>query len=318
MEKIWSLIIKLKISMRRKINMYDNIIISGGFGRIGCGLVEKLAPLVNCIYLLDIDNFGNENLQKYKNVKFMNYAYFLDKFNIPSNSLFIHAGFARKNLGDQLSCALELTADLFSKLSHFDIHIINISSQAVYVGNQPTWTEDFPRYPKDLYGLAKTATEVMIKSICSKNLCTNIRLSALSGVKYPEHILYKMVDSAIKTGFINIKGDNKYFSFMDYKDAINAFSSIILSNDKNWGAYYNVGNSSNYNIFDIANEILSRIKVLLNKNAEIVLEENDLDFNYKMDASRFENQFSWKPEYSITDTIDEIILKISKNNSWLL
>lgn len=294
--------------------MYDEIIISGGCGRLALGIMERLSPKVHNIYALDLNTPLKEKLDKIVNARFLDYSTFLNDFVIPKNSLFIHAGFARKSIGDQLSDSLDLTGKLFRKLSFSDAHIINISSQAVYTSNRQPWIEGMHRNPNDLYGLAKTATEVLLANLCPSHIRTNIRLIALSGEAYPEHVLYKMVNYAVKNNIIFVKGNNKYFSFMDYRDAIDALCSIITSEDKNWAPQYNVGNSLNYNIVDIAKKIQSRCQQLLDRDIEINIEEDSLEFDYKMDAGCFMKKFLWQPHYLIEDSIDAIIRKISLVN----
>lgn len=283
-----------------------NILITGANGKIATAIIDKKAS-ENNLFLFSRDKakleekYGHlENIHCYSNSE-------VDNFSIPID-IVLHCAFERSSDEARLIEAQKLSVKFFSLAKRCSCkRFINISSQAVYSGKTDIApTEDTNPYPFDLYGILKLSTEKILEHTLDKDKYVHIRLTALSGGYYPAHILSKIVDSAIKTNKIDIKGSKLNFAFMDFRDAIEAFLILFDLNIEPKHNIYNLGNNQQYNIVEMAENVKKHLESH-NIDVTINLKETENYLNAQLNSDRFMNEFSWKPKYSLDDTVKDLI-----------
>ncbi len=284
-----------------------NILITGANGKIAKAVTARILNDNNLfLFSRDIDSLI-KNYSYDKNIKVYSYDE-LDKFN-EKIDIILHCAFARNNDKSQLDNSYKLSKKVFELAKVADCQrFINISSQAVYnMREDKCWSENDNPSPFDDYGIIKLACEKILAQTLPPDKYINIRLTALAGCNYPQHILYKLICNAIKNKEIKIVGGKQNFAFMNFYDAINAIMLLFNLNLKPQYNIYNLGNNEQYNIL----EIVSKIKNILYKQykteIKIILEEKDITLNVNMTSNRFMEEFNWRPEYTLEDTINEII-----------
>lgn len=232
--------------------------------------------------------------------------------------ILIHTAFCRKSNGKNLVESLRFSKTLFSEAMKNGVKkIINLSSQSVYgqdKGNLPDETMSMnPRY---LYALAKAANEVLIegimeaaKGMIDTSLYTNIRLASLIGVNVsvPDDIINKFVDDAIYKKTIRIIGGNQKFSFLDIKDAANAVCKLVQKENIIWKREYNLGNSYQVNIMEIAQEVNFCLERLGLERAKIILNPSEIQLNSGMNCERIYRELDWLPQYSFHSSVMDYV-----------
>ena len=290
-----------------------HILITGANGRLAEEVIKKLKN-DNFLYLFSRKiEMLKAKYKDYKNIKSYSYED-LNDFHKNIDILF-HCAFSRSSNKELLHDSVELTLKIFKKAVALGCkRVINISSIAVYdTRKNKKWTElDIPT-SFDEYGNNKLIVENELSKL-SKNLSyINIRLSALCGKKYPEHILYKLVNNAVEKEEININNPNLNFTFINYRDAINAV--VLFFNLDYLPKYriYNIGNNKTYNIIDIA-QTIQQFLANYGKNVSIKISKSKTnEYLYSdMSSSRFMEEFSWYPQYSLEKSICEIFETIYK------
>ena len=126
------------------------------------------------------------------------------------------------------------------------------------------------------------------------------------------------VKNAFENFKINIIGGQQAFSWLDVEDATEAIVMLLNISMDYWKTVYNVSlNNANYNIVDIANIVVKRMKERFNKDVEISIKKDDSNFRISIDSSLFISDTGWQPKRSLEYTIDKVIdeyLKNYKNN----
>lgn len=140
----------------------------------------------------------------------------------------------------------------------------------------------------------------------------------LCGIAENQNILPTFVKNAFENFKINIIGGQQAFSWLDVEDATEAIVMLLNISMDYWKTVYNVSlNNANYNIVDIANIVVKRMKERFNKDVEISIKKDDSNFRISIDSSLFISDTGWQPKRSLEYTIDKVIdeyLKNYKNN----
>jgi nucleoside-diphosphate-sugar epimerase/carbamoylphosphate synthase large subunit len=301
------------------IKKQKTVLVTGACGHLGQHLINKLSQQSG----FEIWAFGRD---KHKTTELFQGKVAVCYDNKDLNKGFVqlgnvdillHLGFARSHCGNQqIAESMAFTNELFTRaVMHHIPAIINISSQSVYgLENPPLWTELTLVAPSMPYALAKYATELMLQSLRKINnqLCfSSIRLSSLSGAcdgLAEVDFLYKIVEQALAGKTSKIMGGKQELERLDVRDAVDALMTMLRSNPLIWKPVYNLGSGAAHNIINIA-EKAHTIAGRFNggNEANIIIEEGDINMKYGMDSSLFYKDMNWKPQFKLDDTIESLV-----------
>lgn len=290
-----------------------NILITGANGKIAQAVISKLLQGNNKLFLFS-RNKNNllETYSGYTNVFTYDYSD-LDIFE-EELDIVLHCAFERSENEEELLKSKILAQRVFSVAKQTNCkRVINLSSQAVYKMNglnAPTESDSVEAF--DLYGKTKVVCEKILENTLPSNRIVNIRLTALSGVNYPSHLLYKFISNALKNNEIKIVGGSQNFAFMNFKDAIEAILILFNLDIQPEYSTYNLGNNEQYNIIEIAQQIQKELNVK-GYDIKITVDKKDINLNVQLNSERFMKEFNWSPKYKLIDTIKEIIESLIDN-----
>lgn len=296
------------------------VMITGAGGYFAWSLIHELKE--NTDYrVIAMTSDQKTTLDRYSGINLIclsNKEVFSNPEYLKSTDILIHTAFCRKSDGKKLVESLRFSKTLFSEAMKNGVkRVINLSSQSVYgqdYENLPDETMSVsPRY---LYALAKAANEILIggimeaaKGMVDNSLYTNIRLASLIGVNdtVPDDIINKFVDDAIYKKTIRIIGGNQKFSFLDIKDAANSVCRLVQSENTIWKREYNLGNSYQVNIMQIAQEVNFCLERLGMERAKIILNPSDIQLNSGMNCERIYRELDWLPQYSFHSSVMDYV-----------
>lgn len=223
----------------------------------------------------------------------------------------VHTAFARESNGKKLVGSLGFLTAILEHCKKTSVKkFINISSQSVYGSKSiKLKAEDALNNlePEYLYALAKCASEILVEETLKDSDVhfSNLRLASLIGPSYfyPNNIVYKFILQGLQKGKFKIVGGKQNFSFLDVRDAVMAIYKLACSELGNEDKFLNLGAESNINIKELGNIVKKVLYEKYKLDVDYDFEFADIELNSGMDSSKLYNKLSWKPKYSIKDTI---------------
>lgn len=276
-----------------------NVIITGANGLIGTELTSLLLEQTewNLLLLSTHEELLKEKIVHNERVRIMNPCCcnkFITNGNTEGYDSLIHLGFSRSDDPEEVSGSLDFTRSILDIARKMHVKkYINVSSQGVY-GNasSPLWNEQSPVCPNSLYALGKYATEKMTELALSETDInwTNVRLSSvIENGRFCNYFVKNVVDS----NPINVIGGQRKVSFIDVKDASDAFYQMLQNDELKFKPIYNLGTGKQNTIKEIASEINQTSKSYSLSPVKII-ETDCSDYSDSgMDCSLFKNDFSW-------------------------
>ena len=223
----------------------------------------------------------------------------------------IHCAFARSESGAELVSSINFSKQVFEWASGSVNKVINISSQAVYGGKSVEKScEESPLNPSSHYGITKYACEELANVIFADSTTkfTNIRLASLIGAAYPDHLVCRMTQKALAEHKLQIITGDILFSFLHVNDAVKCIMKIADSDNVDaWEKIYNLGSDAGTLLKDIAETIADVIKRVKGDSVEIEFLNSDKSHTISLDTSRIKRDFNWEAEYTLSDTVTEIV-----------
>ncbi len=278
------------------------IIITGASGNLGGKLVERLLTTTDW----SIVTFSSLSIKKWENQdrikQYLNNQIGQILPDIKADIL-VHLAFARRfRSNTDIATSIDFSEQVF-KAAHANplCKVLNISTVGVYAPNDDFIDESAPVGPDSLYGMAKYASEVLLKSVFanSRERITNLRLG---GVAQSQRLIPVFIENAITNHQINIVGGKQLFSWIDIEDAISAIVAAL--NIPRWKPIYNVTlNQKRYLITDIANMVAHQAEVLGYGKVKILVEPKDIHLCVGWKSELFMNDSQWEPKVSIEETI---------------
>ena len=291
--------------MNNKI-MSKNILITGANGKIAKAIIDILYKNNNLFLFSRNESIASANYKNKHNILSISYKN-IETFNHKID-IILHCAFERSQDKEKLDASVRLSKQIANLAKKIDCErFINISSQAVYnMINSKSWCETDIPSPTDLYGAAKLEFENYIQYHLDCNKYINIRLSALTGPNYQQHILHKFIANAYTNNNIKLVGGSQKFLFLNFHDAINALMLLFDLETKPKYNLYNIGNNEQYGIIEMAEEV-KKMLFKYNIPVKITVENKPIILNVNMNSSRFMDEFKWKPRYNLSDSIKQII-----------
>lgn len=222
----------------------------------------------------------------------------------------LNCAFPRNRDGEQLAQGLDFLQRVFELTVKCEVKsVINISSQSVY---DPCRIEPADECSsiclESKYAVAKYATELMLKTVCSKIPHTNIRLGSLIGPGFDQRAVNKLVDAAITDRKLKIVEGRSKFGYFDVRDAAEAIVALAFSPAESWRECYVLGARESFELSQIA-ELVSAI--VGKRFGELVALETigteARTTNSSLNTDRFYRQFDWEPSFSLARSISDIL-----------
>lgn len=233
--------------------------------------------------------------------------------DIPSSfwketDVLINCAFPRNSDAEKMPKGMKFISDLFRDAASGGVRaVINISSQSVYSQKRrEAADEESPLCLESPYAVGKYASELLLNAICKNLPHTNIRLASLIGPGFEQRIINRFVSQAVNGTDLHIVGGQQTFGFLDVRDAAAGLARIMESDPALWQEVYNLGPSESCTLEEIAALVCRYSSVCCTKPIRYATEAADVWQNSALDCSRFMKQFSWKPKYTLADTIQTI------------
>lgn len=307
------------------------LLITGGTGYLGRSLVkfvlEKYAGKFElCLLVRDKVKAG----KLFGDLKLT--IYDIDDFNhgflsLGNVDVLVHAAFARPQcLPIEIAQSLSFTFDLFeSAVSNQVPNIINISSQSVYgQSRKGPLLEKNDVVPDSLYSQAKFATELFLNKAKKRhphlNL-TSLRIGTITGGTdglQPIDLISKLSLKTLNIDDLNILDGNIEVERIDIRDAVNAISKIICNTEQHFKQVYNVGTNNKILLEQLAEKIIAESKNYISQKitSNLIISKREQELGYLgLDSTLFEEDFNWKPVFSIDDSIKSVFDFYSKKNT---
>lgn len=243
---------------------------------------------------------GRENLHFYNRDAFA---------QIPWNTIdvLVNCAFPMNADGAALAEGMRYVERLFAQAMAGGVRaVINISSQSVY--NQKRAQAAVEQDAPDLgsvYAAGKYATELLLEALCMNIPHTSLRMANLVGAHTESRVLNRFAHKIAQGEEIQIWNNNRFFDYLDMRDAADAVLTLAGSDARTWEPVYNIGTEKVHGVLELAemaNKVakengLLPVRISCSEGAE----EGE-SRNTALCCRRFGVQFHWEPRYTVKDT----------------
>jgi nucleoside-diphosphate-sugar epimerase len=120
-------------------------------------------------------------------------------------------------------------------------------------------------------------------------------------------LVSRFVKQALEGVPLEIQGEHM-FERLDVRDAVNGLRALLRVPRADWQAVYNLGSGSSFSIRELARTVVEQVSRFTGEPpVEVELDLRDPPLKFEMDSRRFFRQTGWKPEYTLSDTIQSLI-----------
>jgi nucleoside-diphosphate-sugar epimerase len=309
-----------------------NILVTGGGGYIGIHLVNMLLDDDYNVTILDNFTFGKNSINHIKDHPKLtvidgDVANIKDLVKAVKNNKYVIALAAI--VGDPASSIdAEETLNLNYESSKILTEICNFyeveklvfaSSCSVYGASTSGYlTEDSALNPVSLYARTRIYSENYILDNSKITSPTILRLSTVFGfsprMRY-DLVVNTLLIRALRDKKFSVFGGDQWRPFVHCKDVARAFKLVIESDKKvTHKQIFNVGSDDmNFTIDQIGDKVSAKFP-----EAEYNTVDEDVDKrNYKVSFNKIVTQLGFEKKYDIEMGLDEMIEKISQDDSLL-
>lgn len=295
------------------------VIICGAAGMVGCGLLEYIVEH-SCDLEIWAADRNIDQLKQYESPTIHPIQNKDVEIVLSHNQMdvMLQMAFPRNVKPEQWADGISFAASMLKLAKSYEVKsVINISSQSIYGLNRTEPAdEESPISLNSPYTTGKYCMELMMGQLFSDRPYTNIRLSTIIGPATPERVVNKFMATIIAGNDILIKGGSQVFTLLDVRDAAAGLATLLMSNANKWRHVYNLGTDEYIGILKIAEKCESaaekhgilKTRIMVEQNYKVVL--NNL---VKIDA--FYEDFGWKAQYTIDDSIDNIFILLKNSFS---
>ena len=314
------------------------VIVTGGYGFIGCNLIKYL--IKKNYFVINIDKLSySANLYNLKGLKNDEYTFF--KADINNRTLFLKI-LKKYNPSVVFNLAAETHVDRsidspepfissningvfnilesirsYKKTEKKEIKLVHVSTDEVYgdiTQNNKRANEMFPYKPSSPYAASKASADHLIKSYirtynfpaiisnCSNNYGPN---------QFPEKLIPKIISNIIKNKPIPIyaKGLNcrEWIHVDDHCRALE-----ILATKGKVGHSYNIGTNKSLTNIALTKLIIKKVKKKIKyvgKRVKIIYVKDrpGHDFRYAIDSKKIQRELKWRSLIKLNKGITETI-----------
>lgn len=294
------------------------VIICGAAGMVGRGILEFISEN-NCNLEVWAADISKERLKCYEcdNIHPIENCDVEKVLSEIQMDTMLQMAFPRNVKPDQWADGIRFAAKMLEMAKEYEVKsVINISSQSIYGLNrtEPA-SEDSPISLNSPYTTGKYCMELMMGQLFYDRPYTNIRLSTIIGPATPERVVNKFLSSILAGNNLIIKGGSQIFSLLDVRDAASGLVTLLMSDASTWRHVYNLGTRDSIRIVELAEKCEEAAVRYGIKNTEIMVEENDtIELNSLVKVDAFYEDFGWKANHTMIDSIENIISVIKINN----
>lgn len=186
--------------------------------------------------------------------------------------------------------------------------LIYVSSQSLY-GWQRSGAarENNPVVITSPYTAGKYCSELAIEAFMQEIPHTCVRLSTIIGPTTKERVPNKFFAQIVQNKELQIQGGGQVFSFLDVRDAAAGLAALIETNQP-LRALYNLGTAQSATLLEIA-EMSVQIGRDYGFYSGILITPSDAVLNNRMDVSAMEEDFGWKAQITLEESLRNIFLQ---------
>jgi len=299
--------------------MYD-FIVTGGCGFIGSHFIELLLSKGHTV--LNIDKMTYVSWQDIGFEKHPKYNFWKQDIceisNLPKCDYLIN--FAAESYVDN---SIENSEIFFNSnvrgvhnlLEHIRVKakfdrpvFVQISTDEVYGDSlNGKFCEKDVLKPSNPYSATKAAAEQFVfaykRTYGIEYLIT--RSSNNYGIRqYPEKLIPKTIASALSGRSMTVHGDGSYIrSWIHVKDNCNAILQLI--SNKHFNKVYNICSETEYSNIEVVNMIYELMDIKPNLN--FVENRWGQDLRYSITTDKIINSIDWKPQFTLKESLNDII-----------
>ena len=281
------------------------IVVTGASGNLGGQLVERLLATTDW----SIVTFSSSLIKKWENE---------DRIKqYPNNQIgqilpcikadvLVHLAFARRFRSNaDIASSLDFAEQVYRAVyANPRCKLVNISTVGVYAPNDDFIDENALIGPDTLYGMAKYASEVLMRSVFHNHI-ERTTILRLGGVAQSQRILPVFIEDAKTKHEINIVGGSQMFSWIDISDTIEAIFALLKT--EKWSPVYNVTlNKTRYLITDVAQMVAACAKEKGYGDVSVNVTPKDIHICVGWTSAKFIEDIGWKPKVSLEETINKM------------
>lgn len=281
------------------------ILITGASGLVGKAIIKKMVTLGDKIKIYAASSNPNKIRLKASNLFIINND---EIENVLANNevdLFLQLAFPRNVSENLWADGIKYSIDLLFLAHKYKVKkVVNVSSQSIYgLQRKKAADENHEIILNSPYTTGKYCTEVIMENLFEPGTYTNIRLSTTIGAETKERVPNKLFAQIVAGADLTIKGGKQQFAFLDVRDAADGLICLITQDNIQWKPVYNLGTSEVNSLLEIANLSVRIAKDYGYHNSKVILQEDNIVMVNQIDVGLFENDFGWKAQYSLEESL---------------
>ena len=300
------------------------ILITGGAGYVGSKLVPRLLNLNYHISVLDLMIFGEDVLEKNKNLSLIKGDIrdkdLLERI-VPGHDIVIHLACISNDPSFELNPKLgkSINFDAFEPLVNISRKnnvnkFIYASSSSVYgIKSEKNVTEDMSLDPLTDYSRFKADCEKILNSYKTDDfVTTTIRPSTVCGYAKRQRldlVVNILTNHAFHKKEIKVFGGEQLRPNIHIDDMIDSYIAIINApNKKINGEIFNVG-FKNQTVFQLA----ENVQEILNDNVKIIKVKSNDNRSYHVSCEKIKDILGFQPKKTVKDAVIDLKDAFEKN-----
>mgnify|MGYP000943697054 CR=1 FL=1 len=196
---------------------------------------------------------------------------------------------------------------------NFNLHLIFLSTQAVYAKSNSLIDESTSINPINHYGKTKFQSEQIIKNFDFVKKKTILRLFSIYGGGIKKQIFWDAFNKLKKNIFTFYGNGNQIRDFLNVKDFNILMNKIIKHKNNYYFEIFNVGSGEKTRIKHLINLILKKIN--RSEQIKFIKDKKFDNFNYVANISKVSKYFKWTPKIKILDGTKRYATWFKKNYS---
>jgi len=325
-------------------NNYTNILVTGGCGFIASNFIRRLFHKYPDYRIVNLDALtyaGNPNnlidVQKAAREEPDKDRYNFIQGNVCDRDLLdeifqkynfklvvhfaaeTHVDRSIFNVSDFIETNINGTRAIIEAAQKYNVpRVVHISTDEVY-GDVPygTSAEDTLLNPSNPYSASKAAAEMLINAFMKTHQVPAVVIRGSNNYgsyQYPEKLIPLAISNLIDKKKIPIHGQGKqirsWLHVLDFCSAID----LIAHNGRDFETYNVSGEEKN--VLEILELIAKSLNMDLEQYKSHVNDRPSADLRYAPDSSKLRSELCWEPEYSVSESMNDIVSWYLENKNW--